>query len=91
VSATPTQGTCPTPTSCALGSLARGETAQIVVVAGSDASLVNQTLTNTAAALAREPDVNLANNLARAPVTFQPVPPSPPADVVVTKTATRRP
>jgi len=87
VSATPTQGTCPTPTSCALGSLARGETAQIVVVAGSDASLVNQTLTNTAAALAREPDVNLANNLARAPVTFQPVPPSPPADVVVTKTA----
>jgi uncharacterized repeat protein (TIGR01451 family) len=86
VSATPTQGTCATPTSCALGDIAAGGSAQIVVVGRSDASLAGRTVTNAAAALAREPDRNLANNLDTAPVTFV-APPPQPADVVVTKTA----
>jgi len=86
VSATPTQGTCPTPTTCNLGPIDAGGHAQIVVVARSDASLAGRTVTNAAAALAREPDSNLANNFDTAPVTFV-APPPLPADVVVTKTA----
>jgi uncharacterized repeat protein (TIGR01451 family) len=86
VSATPLQGTC-TGAVCNLGTLRRDESTQIVVIARSDPSLAGTTLTNTAVALAREPDRNLGNNLARSPVTFtaQPVPPSP--DITVTKTA----
>jgi uncharacterized repeat protein (TIGR01451 family) len=88
VSATPSQGACPTPSLCSLGIIARGETVQIVLVAHADPSVpVGATLTNTVAALARQVDVNLANNLARASVTFDANVPPGPADVVVTKTA----
>jgi uncharacterized repeat protein (TIGR01451 family) len=84
VSATPTQGVCPTPRTCALGRLPKGVTAQIVVVAASDAALAGQTVVNTAAARAREPERNFADNVARAPVSFVAPPPAP-ADVRVTK------
>jgi uncharacterized repeat protein (TIGR01451 family) len=86
VSATPTQGSCVTPTACTLGDLAAGASAQIVIVARSDASLVRRTLTNAAAALAAQPDRDLANNFDTSTVTFV-APPPLPAEVVVTKTA----
>jgi len=86
VSATPTQGTCTTAVSCALGPIPAGGAVQIVVVARSDASLAGRTVVNAAAALAREHDSDLANNFDTAPVTFV-APPPLPADVVVTKTA----
>jgi uncharacterized repeat protein (TIGR01451 family) len=86
VSATPTQGTCETPTACALGNLAADASAQIVVVARSAATLAGQTLVNAAAALARQPDSNIANNFDTSTVTFV-APPPLPADVVVTKAA----
>ena len=89
VSATPTQGTCETPVSCTLGAIPAGGAAQVVVVASSDASLAGRTVTNAAAALAEEKDSDLANNSDSAPVTFV-APPPLPADVVVTKTASRQ-
>ena len=89
VSATPTQGTCETPVSCTLGAIPAGGAAQIVVVASSDASLAGRTVTNAAVALAEEKDSDLANNSDSAPVTFV-APPPLPADVVVTKTASRQ-
>ena len=85
VSATPTQGSC-SGAVCRLGRLRRGAAAQIVVVARSDASLAGRTLENLAAAIAREPERDLANNVGRAPVTFTAAPVVP-ADIEVTKTA----
>jgi len=85
VSATPLQGSC-TGTTCSLGTLRRGASTQIVVIARSDPSVAGQTLTNIAVAFAREPDRRPANNIAHSPVTFT-APPAPPApDVTVTKT-----
>ena len=49
--------------------------------------MIGQPLTDVAAALALEPDSNLSNNLSRATVTQVAGPPSPPADVEVTKVA----
>lgn len=61
---------------------------QIAVVAHADPSVpAGATLTNIVAAGARQVDVNLANNFARASVTFDGNVPPGPADVVVTKTA----
>ena len=85
VSATPMQGTC-TGATCSLGTLRRGESTQILVIARSDPSLAGQTLTNVAIAFAREFDPRLANNIARSPVTFTVPPPLPAPDVTVTKT-----
>jgi uncharacterized repeat protein (TIGR01451 family) len=85
VSATPMQGTC-TGTTCSLGTLRRGASTQILVVARSDPSLAGQTLTNVAVAFAREFDRRLANNIARSPVTFTAPPPPPAPDIAVTKT-----
>jgi uncharacterized repeat protein (TIGR01451 family) len=86
VSATPLQGTC-TGATCSLGTLRRGASTQIVVIARSDPSVAGQTLTNVAVAFAREFDRRLANNIARSPVTFTAPPPPPAPDVTVTKTA----
>jgi uncharacterized repeat protein (TIGR01451 family) len=66
ISATPTQGTCPTPTRCLLGNIAAGGAAQIIMVARPDPAAVGQPLTNVVVALAPQPDINLSNNLARA-------------------------
>jgi large repetitive protein len=84
-SAEPLQGTC-TGSTCNLGTLAPGASTQIVLIAHSDPSVAGRTLTNVAVAAAREPDRDLANNLARSQVSFT-APPVLPGDVVVTKTA----
>jgi uncharacterized repeat protein (TIGR01451 family) len=89
VSATPTHGSCGTPTTCELGSIPAGGSVQVVVVARSDASLAGRTVTNAASAAAVEEDRDPANNFDSAPVTFV-APPPLPADVVVTKTAAAR-
>lgn len=86
ISATPTQGTCPTPTSCNLGSLTGQQSAQVVIVASSAPGLAGSTLTNTATADASEPDPNPANNTDSTDVTFTALPPTV-SNVAVTKTA----
>jgi uncharacterized repeat protein (TIGR01451 family) len=86
ISATPLQGTC-TGLTCALGTLKSGHATQIVVEASSDPALAGQTVTNTAAARARQPELDLGNNTAAADVTFTALPPSPAPDLSVTKTA----
>jgi uncharacterized repeat protein (TIGR01451 family) len=85
VSATPTQGTCSTPNSCNLGTLADRAAAQIVIVARSTPALAGTSVRNTVTVKGHEPDLNLANNKANADVAFTALPPVP-SDVVVTKT-----
>jgi uncharacterized repeat protein (TIGR01451 family) len=88
VSATPLQGTC-TGLTCDLGTLDAGGATQVVIVASGGPGLAGQTFTNVAAAAASEAELSLANNVATAQVTFSAVAP-PPANVVVTKTASPR-
>jgi len=62
VSATPSTGTCPTPTtilSCALGTLAKGATATVTLVVKPTGT---GTVANTATVAANETDPNPANN-----------------------------
>jgi large repetitive protein len=88
VSATPSQGSCQAG-SCELGRLRRGATAQIVVVARSDPSLAGRTVENLAVASANEPELDLANNVGRAAVTFT-AEPVQPADLDVSKSVQPR-
>jgi uncharacterized repeat protein (TIGR01451 family) len=87
-SASPTQGSCTTgvPITCALGNLAPGGGAQIVIIATSSPSLAGQTLTNVAEVSGDQTDGDPADNRAEAEVTLTSIPAAP-ATVSVTKTA----
>jgi uncharacterized repeat protein (TIGR01451 family) len=84
VSAQPSQGSCDTTTGvrCALGTIANGGAAQILITANV-APDAHGTLTNTAVVAGNEPDPDISNNTSTAttpvtPLTPQPLP-DPPA------------
>jgi uncharacterized repeat protein (TIGR01451 family) len=86
--ARPSQGSCTITDghlSCALGALAAGGSAQVLVSAMTSAS-ASGSLTNTATVTADQPDPNRANNTASSTVTVPASPPArePPADLEVT-------
>ena len=95
VSATPSQGSCNTTSgvNCALGSIANGATAQVVIVANVTAGASAGSVSDAATVTANETDPVTANNTAGAtiqitlePVTVSPAPPvtAGPSPVVVT-------
>jgi uncharacterized repeat protein (TIGR01451 family) len=89
LSAQPSQGSCQGLT-CELGNLRAGGSAQVLILARTDASLAGQTVANAAAADATEPDPNPANNRDTATVTLTAPPVPAPANVRVVKTASPR-
>ena len=74
------------PITCALGNLAPGGSAQVVIIATSSAGLAGQTLTNVAEVSGDRTDGDPADNRAEADVTLTSVLAAP-ATVTVTKTA----
>jgi uncharacterized repeat protein (TIGR01451 family) len=74
-SSSPSQGSCSGSLSCSLGTLTKGASAQIQVVAHVPASLQGTTLTNTAKISGDQPDPDPGNNTASA--TTQVDPPAP--------------
>ncbi len=95
VSATASQGSCDTTggVNCALGGIANGATAQVVIVANVSAGASAGSVSDAASVTANETDPVTANNTAGAtiqitlaPVTISPAPPvtSGPSPVVVT-------
>ena len=75
----PSQGSCSGSLSCSLGTLAKGASAQIEVVAHVPASLSGQKLTNTAKVSGDQPDPNQDNNSASATTEVDPKPSAPAA------------
>lgn len=73
-SAQPSQGTCGGSVSCALGTLAKGGSAQIEVTAHVPASLGGQKLTNSAKVSGEEPDPDPSNNESSATTEVDPKP-----------------
>jgi uncharacterized repeat protein (TIGR01451 family) len=71
-SANPSQGSCSGSLGCSLGTLARGASAQIQVVAHVPASLQGTTLTNRAKIGGDQPDPNPGNNEASASTQVDP-------------------
>jgi len=81
VGTTPSQGTCTNPLStCAIGNLASGASATVIVVVKPNAT---GTFTNSATVAANEADPNAANNSASAAGTVNPA-----ADLFLAETAT---
>lgn len=76
-SAQPSQGTCSGSLSCALGTLAKGASAQIQVVARVPDSLQGKTLTNSAKVGGEQPDPDPGNNSASATTEIVPPPSTP--------------
>lgn len=91
-SATPSVGSCSESSgtvSCALGDMALNATAQIVIVAVPQDSVVGTTVVNTATATSPTPDANLTNNTSTVttPIENNAYPTS--SNVTITKTASK--
>jgi uncharacterized repeat protein (TIGR01451 family) len=84
VTATPSQGSC-TRSSCNLGTIVSGGSAQILVTANVS-STASGTLGNTGSVSGEQPDPDTANNRASATVPVTP-PPQPNSDTSVNETA----
>lgn len=89
VSATPSQGTCTTTSgiNCALGTIADGEGAQVVIVASADGSTAGN-VTNSASVTADETDPDSSNNTTTTAIAVSPATPSPTGPTPTTTTST---